>query len=283
MKDIAFFKAHALSNDFIVIDAAEDIDYARFAKKICARHTGIGADGCLVIEPQSAGADFGLRIFNADGSEAEMSGNGIRCAAASLYFSGRFSEPKLKIATLSGVKELLLLSGKAHEKHFHFEVDMGEPIFEPEKIPIRVEYATKRVVDYPLLVAGREVKVTATSVGNPHCSVFVEDFDSFNWREIGAALELHEKFPNRTNVEFVKVVSATELQVRLWERGVGETESSGTGACGAALAAILGGKVEDRVAVKMPAGEILVEWRTGSKIYIEGSAEIVCSGLVIEE
>jgi diaminopimelate epimerase len=272
-----FYKVHGLANDFLIIDAAAETDYNRLAIEACARHTGIGADGLLVLDrSKAAGVDYSLRFFNSDGSEAEMSGNGIRCAAAALYHSERASGPWIRIATKAGIKGLTLSARDG--VRFSFEVMMGKPCIKPAEIPIDIPEAGDRVLQYPLAVDDGTVKITATAVGNPHCTVFVEDFDRIDWRTLGAKLESHPAFPNRTNVEFVRVVSANEIEALFWERGVGETQSSGTGACGAAIASMLNGFTERQVRVKTPAGLLSVEWCDDEIIVLNGPAEIICQG-----
>lgn len=278
---LPFYKVHGLANDFVVIDAATlaDTHYDILAPQICARHTGIGADGLLVVDKAGdSQADFTLRIFNADGSEAEMSGNGIRCATAALYEMRRIDSPQVRIATLAGIKTLNLRSRSA--KRWDLEVQMGRPSFASETIPMLLPTSLPQVVQYPLNVDNQIVNVTAVSTGNPHCSVFIEasEFDDIDWRTLGAQLERHNYFPNRTNVEFVKVLSREELAVRFWERGVGETSSSGTGACGASLAAMLNGFTERKVHVQTAAGELQVVWQADDTVILTGPAEIICHG-----
>jgi diaminopimelate epimerase len=272
-----FYKVHGLANDFLVIDAIEGVEYGPLAVASCSRHTGIGADGLLVLDKAAiAEADFSLRFFNSDGSEAEMSGNGVRCAAAVLYYSGRVSSPWLRFSTLAGIKTLTLSAREG--VRFDFEVVIGKPGFTPSEIPMNVQQSLERVLQYPLPVDDKTLMVTAVSTGNPHCTVFVDDFDRFDWRALGPRLESHPAFPNRTNVEFVRVISPGEIETRFWERGVGETQSSGTGSCGAAVAAMINGYTERRVQVLMPAGQLVVEWCDDGVIVFTGPTEIICQG-----
>lgn len=268
-----FYKAHGLANDFLIIDDRAGLDYVRLAVEMCARHTGVGADGLLVIGGGN-GADCSLRFFNSDGSEAEMSGNGIRCAAAVLYYSGRANSEELKISTVSGMKTIRLRARAGHR--FDFQVVMGKPGFAPAEIPMAVSDA-ERIVQYPLDVEGERVLITAVSTGNPHCTVFVENFE-LDWRALGAKLERHPLFPKRTNVEFARIVSRTEIEARFWERGAGETQSSGTGSCGAAIASMINGYTDRSVTVHAPAGRLKIDWCEDATIALTGGAEVICKG-----
>jgi diaminopimelate epimerase len=295
--EIPFTKLHGLGNDFIVtswtmIDrdsrqnaktmpphgkAWKTRSLARLAKAICHRHTGVGADGFLLVSPaRSPKHDARVQFFNADGSEAEMSGNGIRCAAACL----REYDPRkrsLKIATLAGIKELECL--KEERGRWVFRVAMGHPILEPKKIPIRARNVSSPVLGYPISTAQGKLRATITSMGNPHCSLFVPDFEQVDWKAIGRELEVHPHFPNRTNVEFVKVISRREIEVRFWERGVGQTASSGTGSCAAAVASILNGYTGRRVRVKTMAGRLEIDWPEGGSVRLTGPAQRIASGV----
>ncbi|MGH9470209.1 MAG: diaminopimelate epimerase [Terriglobia bacterium] len=247
----------------------------RLAIAICDRHRGLGADGfLLLLFPTDRRNDGRVRFFNADGSEAEMSGNGIRCVARFLSASRRSPRP-LRLETPAGVKEIARIPAQSGESEFR--VAMGEPIFEPQRIPFRDTRAVPPLTDYPIDAGGGTHRVTITSMGNPHCSLFVSSFD-FDWRALGAALERHPFFPNRTNVEFVMVVSRAEIEVRFWERGVGETASSGTGSCGASVASILTGRTGRRVRVRTSAGVLRVEWPEAGGVFLAGPAERIAGG-----
>ena len=279
--NMEFHKVHGLANDFLVIDAFKEADYGSLAIAACARHTGVGADGMLVLDrAQIPEADFSLRFFNSDGSEAEMSGNGIRCAAAVLYHTGRANGPWLRFATLAGIKTLTLSARDGIR--FDFEVVIGKPAFKPSEVPMNVSDNLERILKYQLDVDGKKVEVTAVSTGNPHCTVFVDDFDKIDWRHLGAKLESHPAFPKRTNVEFVRVVSPTEIETRFWERGVGETQSSGTGSCGATVASILNGKTGRRVTVHAKAGKLQVEWPENGRLKLTSTARVVAEGNYFE-
>jgi len=275
--EIAFAKFHGLGNDFII---AEGRGLPRslpdLAKSITDRHTGIGADGFLVVlPPRNRRHDARVRFFNADGSEPEVSGNGLRCVGAYLV-AAKPSRRELKIETAAGVKWLKLI--RAERGRWTFEVGMGEPILRADQIPFRADDFPSPVVRFPLQTVLGEFPVTVTSMGNPHCSVFVDDFDSLDWRGLGREIEGHALFPNRTNVEFVKVISRREIEVRFWERGVGETMSSGTGSCGAAVASILNGLTERKVSVRTMAGNLEIGWPENGEVTLTGPAERVASG-----
>ncbi|MBI4854731.1 MAG: diaminopimelate epimerase [Acidobacteria bacterium] len=276
---IDFHKVHGLANDFIVIDAnvVPNRDYASLASAICHRHTGIGADGMLVIVHVSGDeADFSLRFFNVDGSEAEMSGNGIRCAAAVLYDTNRTYNKELNIRTRSGIKTLKLRTQSM--SRFEFEVTMGKPSFSPSEIPMLISEPLPQIINYDLALETQTVKITSLSVGNPHCVIFLPDFDRVDWRSLGKEITQHKAFPNQVNVEFVQVLSEQEISARFWERGVGETASSGTGSCAAAIASMINSFTERQVRVQTSAGELQILWRSDDNISLTGPAEIICQG-----
>lgn len=250
---------------------------SRLAKAICERHTGIGADGFLLVEPPKDSANHArVRFFNADGSEAEMSGNGIRCAGAFLIESGGVKSP-LRVETLAGVKLLALV--EREPGMWIFRVSMSRPILDPAEIPFRAKNVRASVVRYPLALKTGKTEVTVTSMGNPHCSLFVKSFERIDWPAVGREIETHRMFPNRTNVEFVRVVSRREIEVRYWERGVGITASSGTGSCAAAVASILNGFSQRRVRVRTMAGPLEVEWPEGGEVFLTGPAHWIAEGV----
>jgi len=258
---IPFTKAHGARNDFLLswYEQATVSDYAAAARAICDRHAGVGADGWLLVGQESALP--WIRLLNSDGSEAEISGNGTRCAAAFLIHAGVCGE-ELQIRTGAGVKSLRLLSRSG--PRFEFEMDMGRPILQAEHLR------------YGLPVKQGVADVTILDVGNPQCAVFVENFD-FDWRALGAEIERHPLFPNRTNVSFVRVLDAHAIDVRFFERGAGETMSSGTGSTGAMAAAVLRGLVKSPVTVETPAGPLRLRWDNGG-IQLVGPAELIATG-----
>lgn len=257
---IPFTKAHGARNDFLLTwrhdIPIEARDLAAAARALCDRHTGVGADGWLVVSPDAApDADGSIQLWNSDGSVSEISGNGTRCAAAFLMEAGR-GRDTIRIATGAGLKWLRLL--KRQGRLFYFEMNMGQPVMEEPR-------ARVNGLDCAILNAG-----------NPQCVVFVEDFD-FDWRASGAEIERHPRFPHRTNVSFVRGIDEHTLDVRFFERGAGETMSSGTGSTGAAAAAMERRLVQNPVQVRTPAGPLNLRWE-GGQIFLAGPAEIIASG-----
>jgi diaminopimelate epimerase len=283
-----FHKFQALGNDFLIVresalraDEVETQNLASlqsFSKQICDRHFGAGADGVelLLDSPRVAGADFEVRLFNADGGETPISGNGTRCVAAYLYLIEKWERPEVRIGTGAGVKVLRPVDRSG--SGMVFEAEMGAPRFASEEIPVITTTRLDRVIGQKLEVDGQSVEFTATSMGNPHCSVFVDDFEKVDWRALGSRIETHAAFPDRTNVEFIRVINRNEIEVRFWERGVGETLASGTGACGASLAAMINGLVAAKVKVITAAGALIVEWRDDGMIIQTGFAAAVYRG-----
>lgn len=294
-----FAKFHGYGNDYIVFEAGElsaaagwTGDFVRigevgpfgdFVRRVCHRHYGAGADGVAVVEPVGggSGADFRLRIFNADGSEAAMSGNGSRCAASYLYHRRLWTEEELRLTTRAGVKRYYL-RGRPGPGRYLFEAEIGRPLFDPASIPFDAPAHAgplPEVRDFPLpLPGGETVAVTALQMCNPNCCVFVTDFDAADWRRVGSLIEPHPQFPEKTNVEFVRVTGPGEIEVRVWERGVGETLSSGTGASAAAVASAHTGRTDRRVRVRMPGGTLEVFWRDDGEVLLTGTAEAVYDG-----
>jgi diaminopimelate epimerase len=276
-----FIKFHGFGNDYIVFEAEQLGTVSSFnelARSICERHYGAGADGISIVQPAADGAaDFAVRIFNPDGSEAGMSGNGTRCTAAYLHYRGLWSKQVVRLGTRTGIKNYKLLDTST-PGHYWFEAELGQPRLGSDAIPMKTDGERERVMDYPLLVEGEQFKVTALQMGNPNCCIFVEDFAALDWRRIGRALEVHPLFPDRTNVIFVRVVDRANIDLRLWERGVGETFSSGTCSCAAAVASAINDKTDRRVTVHTPGGRIEVVWRDDNEIVMTGRADIVYSG-----
>jgi diaminopimelate epimerase len=276
-----FVKFHGFGNDYIVIEStdlgiAEVSDLGEFARRICNRHYGAGADGIAVISP-SASADFHVRIFNPDGSEASLSGNGTRCAAAYLYYKKLWAGEQLHLSTRAGVK-LYTLRGDDGQGRYVFDSELGQPKFDSASIPMITEEPMDKVVDYQLDFDDGSVKVTALQMGNPNCCIFVEDFELLDWRRLGRRIEKHEQFPERTNVVFVRVEDRNTIELRIWERGVGETQASGTCSCAAAVAAVVKGETERIVDVVMPGGRAKIQWREDGEVVITGEAEVIYAG-----
>lgn len=274
-----FTKLEALGNDFLLIDernAAGIADPSALAVAMCNRTRGAGADGLLLLaDCDSARAEVAMRIFNADGSEAEVSGNGTRCVAAALDAEGRWlaEAPNVRVATAAGVKTLSRADGGS------FRMDMGRPSFRAADVPFTGVQADAVAIDAALEAGGTIWTVTVSSIGNPHCTLFVDDPNAIDWRTSGASIERHPSFPNRTNVEFVRVASRDRIEPLFWERGVGETQSSGTGAVAAAAAAIVTGRCDRRLVVAMAGGAVTVEWPDDdSTAALTGPARVVYRG-----
>ena len=282
-----FIKFHGFGNDYIVIESTnlpEFPDAARlgeFARRICNRHYGAGADGIAVVSlSEVAGADFQVRIFNPDGSEASLSGNGTRCAAAYLYYKQLWTAVELRLTTRAGIK-LYTLREQTAAGHYVLDSELGQPKFDSSSIPMMTREPLRKVIDYELDVNGETFPVTALQMGNPNCCIFVNDFDALDWRQIGKTLETHQQFPERTNVVFVRVIDRNKIELRIWERGVGETEASGTCSCAAAVAAMIKGETERLVDVLMPGGRARIHWRgdgDDGEVVITGTAEVVYEG-----
>lgn len=277
----SFMKFHGFGNDYIVIEAAELAAISSlgdFARQICNRHYGAGADGIAVVsKSQDQAADFNVRIFNPDGSEASLSGNGTRCAAAYLYYKQLWTNPELRLSTRAGIKRYAL---REHSQagQYVFESELGQPKFDSASIPMLLDGPRDRIVDYNLDVDGETFAVTALQMGNPNCCIFVDDFESIDWRRIGRTIETHKQFPDRTNVVFVRVQDRQTIELRIWERGVGETMASGTCSCAAAVASMARGNTENKVNVLMPGGNAKIQWREDGEVVITGSAEVIYHG-----
>jgi len=273
--NVPFVKFVAVGNDWLVVGGRDlPRSLSRFARAILDRHAGVGADGLLVmLPPRNKKHAARVRFYNADGSEAEMSGNGIRCAGA--FLAGLSpSRRTFLIETEAGVKSLEKV--REMKGGWLFRVGMGASILEPAKIPFKAGDFRVPVRGYSLRTRQGILRATVTSMGNPHCSIFVDDFR--DWETLGREIERHPLFPNRTNVEFVKVNSRREIKVRFWERGVGHTMSSGTGSCAAAAASILNGLTERQVRVRTEAGSLQVDWPEHGEVFLTGPVERVAQG-----
>lgn len=277
---MTFTKVHSLGNDFLVIDLNESEDISgvsEFAAKICDRHTGVGADGLLLIsvkEKTRGHANF--RIFNSDGTEPEISGNGLRCAAAYLFYKRKIDLPKIIFHTTTGERECDLLSQE--ENSFQIRIEMGVPRLNSRQIPFDDGTLHENIIDYPLSINKKIYYITAISLGNPHCAIFFDKFPArIEWHQIGKEIESHPFFPNRANIEFIRILNRDEIDVLFWERGVGETLSSGSGSCAAAVASILKNLTNRKVNVRTSMGRLTVEWEEG-KVYQSGPAEVVFEG-----
>ncbi len=294
-----FTKMEGLGNDYVYVNCfREKVDNpSELAKKISDRHFGIGSDGLILIKPSET-ADFTMEMYNADGSQSEMCGNGIRCVGKYVYDYGLTDKTSITVETLAGIKYLdfKLADGKVNM----VTVNMGEPVLAPQDVPASVdeimknctavnEFSEKNVEadikeegmikDCPVKIAGRKWNITCVSMGNPHCVTFINDTDSFPLEEIGPQFETNPIFPNRVNAEFVQIVNRSYAKMRVWERGSGETLACGTGTCASVVAAILNGLTEDEVTVRLLGGELIIKWdRESNNVYMTGPARVVFDG-----
>jgi diaminopimelate epimerase len=275
-----FTKFQGFGNDYIVFEAeqlAGVSDLGDFARRICNRHYGAGADGIAIAQRASdVNSDFQVRIFNPDGSEAGMSGNGTRCAAAYLFFHGLWTKTELRLQTRNGVKRYHLRNRE--NGSFLFTSELGQPRLDSASIPMTTSQPLDSVIDFPLVVANQTLQVTALQMGNPNCCIFVKSFEELDWRRLGPVIENHPQFPERTNVIFIRVLDRANIEERIWERGVGETESSGTCSCAAVVASVINGKTDRIVDVHAPGGLIAIEWRDDDEVVLTGRAEVVYNG-----
>lgn len=276
-----FTKMHGAGNDYVYIDCfaqPEPSDPAALARRISDRHYGVGGDGLILILPSKV-ADARMRMFNADGTEAEMCGNGIRCVAKYVYDHGVCRKQQVAIETGAGILELRLeVRGGKVER---VQVDMGRPVLEAKRIPTTLPGPA--VVRVPLVVGGRTLEVTCVSMGNPHCVVFVEELSDELVLGVGPLVERDEHFPRRVNVEFVQVLGPEEVRMRVWERGSGETLACGTGASAACVAGVLAGVTRRHVVAHLPGGDLELEWAEDDHVYLTGPAVEVFSGEWPEE
>jgi diaminopimelate epimerase len=269
--ELEFTKMHGAGNDFVFIDCLKQNvrNLGALAKRLCDRRFGIGADQLLTIQPSKV-ADFKMEIYNADGSQVEMCGNGIRCFAKYVYDHALTTKRALEVETLGGIIRPRIVGELV-------EVDMGEPILEGRKIPVDADGEIK---NRPLVVAGNTYDVTCVSMGNPHCVLFLDDIDALDLEKIGPAFEHHTFFPKRVNTEFIEILSPSEIKMRVWERGAGETWACGTGASAAAVAGAVTGRTERSITVHLKGGDLLIEWRDNNRVYMTGAAEEVFHGTV---
>lgn len=272
-----FTKMHGIGNDYVYVDCTKkDLQNPNeIAKFVSDRHFGIGSDGLILIRPSKV-ADFRMDMYNADGSQGEMCGNGIRCVGKYVYDYGLTDKTELTIETLAGIKELVLTVEQ--KKVSKVRVNMGTPILAPEKIPVKAD--KEPVVKEPITVCGKTWEMTCVSMGNPHAVVFLEEpVMEFPLENIGPHFENHERFPNRINTEFIQVVDRDHIKMRVWERGAGETFACGTGACASVVAAILNEYCNRKVTVELLGGDLQIEWNEADQcVYMTGSATTVFDG-----
>lgn len=271
-----FTKMQGLGNDYVYVNCfQEKIEHPEeIARRVSDRNYGVGSDGLILICPSEV-ADFEMKMYNADGSRGEMCGNGMRCVGKYVYDYGLTNQTSISVDTLAGIKYLNLMV--EDQKVKQIRVNMGSPKLLPEQIPMIAK--GESVINEPILVDGTVYGVTAVSMGNPHAVVFVDDVKGLELEKIGPKFEHHERFPNRVNTEFVKVLDSATVEMRVWERGSGETLACGTGACAVAVACILNGWTEDAVTVKLLGGDLLIQWdRQQNIVYMTGPAEVSFDG-----
>ncbi len=275
-----FTKMHGCSNDYLYINCFEEnldgVDLEELTRQMSDRHNGVGSDGLILIMPSDK-VDFGFRFFNADGTEGEMCGNGVRCFAKYVYEHGLTQKTEFAIDSLAGIVRpvLHLCDGKVQS----VTVDLGEPRLTAEQIPI-LNHGEGQVIDQPLQVGDQVVRITAVSMGNPHCVQFVDDVDTAPVTTLGKTMEFHPDFPRRVNVEFVQIIDRHNIHMRIWERGTGETMASGTGSSAAAVGSILNGYCDRLVNVHVHSGGVIqIHWSAeDNHIYMTGPATEVFSG-----
>lgn len=272
-----FTKMHGIGNDYVYVNCLKETveNPEEVAKFVSDRHFGIGSDGLILIKPSEV-ADFQMDMYNADGSSSEMCGNGIRCVAKYVYDYGLTDKTEVDIETGAGIKHIVLTikDGKVEKAC----VDMGEPILKPELVPVVGE--GEMLVNEPIMVDGKEYRMTCVSMGNPHAVVFMEDdVKNLDIEAIGPKFENHERFPNRTNTEFMKVLDRNTMDMRVWERGSGETWACGTGTCASVVAAVLNGLTERKVLVHLLGGDLEILWNEkDNHVYMTGPATTVFDG-----
>ena len=276
-----FSKWHGQGNDFVIVNGFEEIigDYSEAAIRICNRNFGIGADGLVMILPSKLPAvDFQMRIFNSDGSEAEMCGNATRCVARYLYENGLTTKTKITLETLAGliVPELIFADGRI----VTVAVDMGQPRLTRSEIPMIGE-PHEQAVNVEISAGGELYQATCVSMGNPHTVIFVENLDSVSLETVGPVIETYSLFPRKTNVEFVQVIGDSEMRMRVWERGAGVTQACGTGASSVLVAAVLTGRTNRKATIHLDGGDLDLQWGANNHIYMSGPAVEVFRGVYL--
>lgn len=272
-----FSKWQGIGNDFVMADCISHPEYISCVGKtqdICDRHYGIGADGILLVLPSDK-ADIRMRIINADGSEAEMCGNGIRCFARYVYEHGYVQEDRFTVETGAGILVPEII--KENDLISMVRVDMGEPVLEGDRIPV-AGYGKSRIINEDIRVEGQDFKMTCVSMGNPHCVIFVEDVENFPIFQLGHSFEIHEKFPRKINTEFVQVIDRRHLRMRVWERGAAVTLACGTGSCATLTAAVLNNLTDRKAEIELDGGRLVVEWAMDNHLYMTGPAVQVFAG-----
>lgn len=275
--NIHFSKMQGLGNDFILVDYEKGYDYPTLAKKMCDRHFGIGADGLIVVNPEdmkSKETDSSWHIYNSDGSEPQMCGNGIRCFSKYVYSKNLINKKDFSVNTLAGtIKPKILDNGLV-------QVNMGKPVLSSDKIPVNIE----NILNFKINAEDKIFAASTVSMGNPHCIIFTDENTEFYAKKYGSSIENNELFPEKTNVEFVQILSKNHLKLDVWERGCGITLACGTGSCATAVAGILNGLIENKVQIDLPGGSLFIEWdgNVESPVYMTGDAKFVFEGDWIE-
>ena len=279
-----FTKMEGLGNDYVYVNCfKEKIDNpSELSIKVSDRHFGIGSDGLILIKPSEV-ADFKMDMYNADGSQSEMCGNGIRCVGKYVYDYGLTDKEDVAIETLAGIKYLHFTIDRknANDRGIvsKVRVNMGSPILTPSEVPVKLDASLEMIKDYPVEIGGRNYNITCVSMGNPHCITFVDDVKNFPLETIGPLFESNEIFPRRVNAEFVEIIDRKNAKMRVWERGSGETLACGTGTCATVVASILNGLTENFVTVELLGGKLEIEWnREENVVYMTGAATIVFDG-----
>ncbi len=277
---INFAKFHGFGNDYIVLERSrleDSVDLPQLARRICNRHTGAGADGIAVLNVIVNGdADFACQIVNPDGSIAGFSGNGTRCAAAYLYHVGLWDKQGLRLKMSTGIKNFHLLE-RAEPGHFRFRAEIGKPRFTSLEVPFAAEDLLEDVIDREVVVGDQAILVSAINVGNPVACIFTESFD-FDWRYVGREMESHKMFPERANIVFVKVIDRSNIELRIWERGAGETSASGTCAAAAAVLSAYTDRTDRTVTVRSEGGSAELTWRDDDEMVLTGVADLAYTG-----
>lgn len=271
-----FTKMHGIGNDYVYVDcfSTQVKRPDRLAVIVSNRHKGIGSDGLVLIMPSDV-ADFRMRMFNPDGSESQMCGNASRCIGKYVFDKGLTQKTEVSLETKAGIRQLQLFPENGKVKRVC--VDMGEPILCPADIPVVA--VGERVVDQPVHFAPEQYEITCVSMGNPHTVIFTNEVDKIALDYIGKKIELSKLFPERTNVEFVEILSPQKANVRVWERGTGETQACGTGACAVLVAGVLTGRLERKATISLPGGELQIEWDPqNNHVYMTGEAVTVFEG-----
>lgn len=274
-----FTKWHGAGNDFVLVNGFTEtiLDLEKTAIAVCNRNFGIGADGLVIISPSEI-ADFKMRIFNSDGSEAEMCGNVTRCVARYVYENKLTEKTKIELETKAGIirPEIIFENGRFNQ----VKVDMGEPILSGALIPV-IGFGNNRIINEKILVDTIEYNMTCVSMGNPHCVIFVDDMKKINLNSIGPKLEVHKSFPKKINVEFAEIKNEHHIRMRVWERGAGITLACGTGSCATLVAAVLNNKTERKATLELDGGDLIIEWADNNHVYMSGPAQEVFHGVYL--